>query len=162
MSQKEIWVSIKARDEATGAIRAIARDISQLGMAAIGIAHLGQQFGFLNKETANTITTFGSVFTVAGALMRGFDALRHITQVTTIINWLYNASLAMQVGLATAGVAVVAALAAYMAYLAVTTNQAADANVRLNSVMQDTYTMSGRKITREEAGDMLRRGNETP
>lgn len=162
MSGKEIWVSIKARDEATGAIRAIARDIAQLGMAAIGIAHLGQQFGLLNKETANTIALFGSVFTVAGALMRGFDALRHITQVATVIDWLHNASLAMKISLLTLGVGLVAALAGYMAYLAITTNQAADANMRLNSVMQESYVMSGRKITREEAGDMLRRGNETP
>ena len=162
MSGKEIWVSIKARDEASGAIRAIARDISQLGMAAIGIAHLGQQFGFLNKETANTIALFGSVFAVAGTLMRSVEALSHITKVATIVDWLHNASLAMKVSLLTLGVGLVAALAGYMAYLAVTTNQAADANVRLNSVMQDSYVMSGRKITRDEAGDMLRRGNENP
>ena len=158
MSSKEIWVNIKARDEATGAIRAIARDISQLGMAAIGIAHLGQQFGFLNKETANTIATFGSVFTVAGTLMRAFDSLRHITQVTTVITWLYNSSLAMQVGLATFGVGVVAALAIYMNYLAMATNQATDANNRFN----DSVVTSSRAVTRAESGDMLRRGNETP
>jgi len=158
MSSKEIWVNIKARDEATGAIRAIARDISQLGMAAIGIAHLGQQFGFLNKETANTIALFGSVFTVAGTLMRGLDSLRHITQVATVIDWLHNASLAMKVSLLTLGVGLVAAMAGYMAYLAVTTNQATDANIRFNS----SLSTSARAVTRDESGDMLRRGNETP
>ncbi len=158
MSSKEIWVAIKARDEASGAIRAIARDVSQLGMAAVGIAHLGQQFGFLNKETANTIALFGSVFTVAGTLMRSVEALSHITQVATVIDWLHNASLAMKVSLLTLGVGLVAALAGYMAYLAVTTNQATDANNRFNS----SLSSSARSVTRDEGADMLRRGNETP
>jgi hypothetical protein len=155
---KEIWVAIKARDEASGAIRAIARDISQLGMAAIGIAHLGQQFGFLNKETANTIALFGSVFTVAGTMMRTVEALSHITKVATVIDWLHNASLAMKVSLLTLGVGLVASLAGYMAYLAVATNNATDANNRFNS----SLSSSARSVTRDESGDMLRRGNETP
>jgi hypothetical protein len=131
-----------------------------LGMAAMGIAHLGQQFGFLNKEAANTIVTLGSVMSVAGALMRGIDALRHITSVATVVEWLHNASLAMKVSLMTAGVGLVIALGAYMAYLAVQTNNAAAATERLNTVMEDTYLVTGKNITRAQAEEFLRRGGE--
>lgn len=158
MSMREIIIALKARDEASGAIRAVSRDISQLGMAAVGIARLGEQFGFLNKETANTIGLFGSVLAVAGSMARALDALRHITSVSTVIEWLHNASLAMKVSLLTLGIGLVASLAGYMAYLAATTNQAADAQDRLNSVLQKNVVRVNTRNSETE--EMLRRGNE--
>jgi len=159
MSFREISIVVTARNEASTALRSVARDVASLGASAVAIAHLGQQFGFLSKDVANAISSIGSMIALAGTLTRGIAALNRITSIATVIQWLHNASLAMKISLLTLGIGLIAATAAYMGWLAATTREAASAQAEYNEELAKTPTRS-RSITRAGEEEMYRRGVE--
>lgn len=158
MGAGEITITILARNEASTALRSVARDVASLGASAVAIARLGQSFGLLDKNVADAITTVGSFISLAGTLTRGLAALNRITSIATAVQWAHNASLAMKISLLTLGVGLIAATAAYMGWLAATTREAASAQAQFN---EQAAQMPERTRSIQRAGEeYYRRGVE--
>jgi len=65
-------------------IRSTAREIASLGASAIAIGKLGEQFGILNKEQADVITTMGSMVAMTGTVVRGLSYVVNASWAVTI------------------------------------------------------------------------------
>jgi len=154
----EITITILARNEASTALRSVARDVASLGASAVAVARLGQQFGFLDKSVADALSTIGSFIALAGTLTRGLAALNRITSIATAVQWAHNASLAAKIALLTLGVGLIAATAAYMGWLAATTREAASAQAQFNE--QAERMPSATKSIQRAGEEYYRRGVE--
>jgi hypothetical protein len=51
-------------------IKGMGLEVRDLGLATGAVARLGEQFGFLNKEQANTLKTWSDTFTLSGTLIK--------------------------------------------------------------------------------------------
>jgi hypothetical protein len=158
VSFREINVVIKAHNEASKPLRTLAGDIASLGASAVAVAKLGQQFGVLDARTADAIATMGSFVALAATVARGIEALSSITKIASVVQWAFNAALAMKIALLTLGIGLVIATAAYMAWLATTTRDAAAAQRDYNAAVSEASTPS-RSIVRS-GDEALRRGIE--
>lgn len=155
----EAVIRITAENNTGSALRDVARDVAALGASAVAVARLGEMFGVLDRETANTISTFGSFIALSMTVLRGIQLLSSVTSIATAVEWAFNASLAMQISLLTLGIGLIAVTAGYMGWLAATTRSAAGAMTELNTATEGALG-PGRSITRAGEEEMYRRGLE--
>ena len=90
------------------------------------IAELGEQMGFLDKETANAISRTMSLISIFGGLMSTLSSLTRLTQTAAAAEWLHVAALkakavaaAIAHGIASLGAAVPLIVAAAVAATAI-------------------------------------------
>ncbi len=157
MSFHEISIAVRAENQASYAIRAIASDA----------VHLAYSFGALDTQTGRMLTGIISAVHLFSSL-RGVlttTSLANVahtvsSQAATAATWLLNSALAMKIALLTLGVGLIAATAAYMAWLASSTRDAANAQADYNAEVARTPT-SLRPIRRSgEDAAFYRRGVE--
>lgn len=142
------------------AVREATRDLTTLGMGAVAIGRLGEQFGVLNKEQSGWMTTLGMSLTAIGGVVRAIQVLSSVTSVATAIQNALNISHATFLALTGVGIAVVISAAAAMAYFASQMNAATSSVERYNAAAAETpgYTRSIRRAGEEE--ELRRRGIE--
>jgi len=159
MSFHEIAIAITARDEASTSLRTVARNVASLGASAVAVGKLGEMFGFLSKEQANTISQIGSLIALSGTLMRGITALSKVTQIATVVQNALNISHATFLALTGVGIGVIIAAAAAMAYFSSQMNAATSSVQSFNEAAAETPVRT-RGIQRAGEEDLYRRGVE--
>jgi hypothetical protein len=180
LSFQEVAINIVARDQATAEfekvsassrkmsteIRSVGREFASFGASAFAIAKVGEQFGILDKRTADAIAGMGSFLALTGTLIRSVSYLADAQTIATIktaidtaVQWAHNASLAAKVVLLTMGVGAIVVAAAAMAALSMST-MAATSSMREFNATASGMPGSSRAISRagEDESALLRRG----
>ena len=65
-------------------IKSMGLEIRDLGLATGAVARLGEQFGFLNKEQANTLKTWSDTLTLSGTLIKCFGDIAKSSDLVKI------------------------------------------------------------------------------
>jgi len=147
-------------------IRHVGREFASFGASAFAIARVGEQFGILDKRTADAIASAGSFLALTGSLIRTVSYLADAqtihtikTVIDTAVQWAHNASLAAKVVLLTMGVGAIVVAAAAMAALSMST-MAATASMREFNATASQIPGNARSISRagEDESALLRRG----
>lgn len=139
--------------------RKLTSDLVTLGVGATSVAHLAEEFGFLNREQARTISLIGSVTSTIASVVRALQILISTTSVATAVQNALNISHATFLALTGVGIAVIIAAAAAMTYFAAQMNAATAAAERYN-VAAEAAAGHTRSITRAGEDELSRRGIE--
>ena len=157
-----LYMSIEARDKTGDAFERVHNKVDKLSSMAIRtgrqIGSLAMRFATLASVTGLLSTEQAKVIGIIGTVISTFTTLASVVRTLTAIDWAHVVALVWKYSLMTMGIGVVIAAAAAMAVLAMTTQQATEAQKGYNTELAKGVDVEQRRTANRS---LVRRGLES-